>query len=200
MYVASDPLLGTGLATATGTFGPGSVSLRVADTLVTNGKFDRVIIVPLAIGGTGIVQWGTGGLLYNRTTAAMARLASRGITPGMTNVTFCFLWGQGESDGGTSAATYKTGINQVTAALFATGFNGRAFINKQTWLAGSVNATIQGAQWDGTVITGNVFQGANADSLTAGSRQSDNTHFTDAGMASLSALIITALAATGAPY
>src|SRR5882724_7979601 len=37
MYAAADPLLGTTLALPGGTAGPGSVSLRVADLLVTNG-------------------------------------------------------------------------------------------------------------------------------------------------------------------
>jgi len=201
MYAAADPLLGTGLAIPSASFGPGNVAMRVADTLVTNGKFDRVIIVPIAIGGTVVGMWGTGGSLSNRIPATMARLISRGITPGMTNVTFCFLWGQGESDTGTSAASYKTAINQVLASLFAAGFIGRAFINKQTWLGGVVNPTVQSAQWDPAVITGgSVLQGANADTLLAASRQPDNTHFNDAGMASLAALIVTALGASGVPY
>jgi hypothetical protein len=42
--------------------------------------------------------------------------------------------------------------------------------------------------------------GANADSLGAGSRQSDNTHFTPAGLASLTTLIVAAMAASGAPF
>src|SRR5262245_16246844 len=106
MYAAADPLLGTGMAFPGGGFSPGGVSLRLADLLVSNSKFDRVIIVPVAIGGTSVAMWATGGVLSNCITAAMARLASRGIVPGMTNVTFAFVWGQGESDGGTSQAAY----------------------------------------------------------------------------------------------
>jgi hypothetical protein len=171
----------------------------VADLLVTNGKFDRVIIVPIAIGGTSVAMWGTGGVLASRVPAAMARLASRGITPGMTGVTFAFLWGQGESDRATSQAAYAASLGQVTTALFATGFNGRAFINSQTWLSGVTNANVVAAQAAAANST-TIFAGANADSLTAGSRQADNTHFSDAGMASFATLIYNAMHASGAPF
>jgi hypothetical protein len=39
---------------------PGNASARVADLLVTNGKFDRVIVVPIAVGGTYVSDWATG--------------------------------------------------------------------------------------------------------------------------------------------
>jgi len=199
MYVAADPLLSCTLALPS-PYGPGGVSLRVADLLITNGKFDRVIIVPIAIGGTVVAMWGTGGALSNRIPAAMARLASRGIVPGMSGVTFAFLWGQGESDAATGTAPYVASINQVLASLFATGFNGRAWINLQTMLSGVTSATTRAAQSSGSVITGNVFQGADADSLNTTFRQADQTHFLDTGMASLATLIYNAMHATGAPY
>ncbi len=200
MYAATDPLLGVGLA-AGGTFGPGNIATRVGDILITNNKFDRVILVPICIGGTVVAFWGTGGALFSNTAATMARLAQAGIIPGMTGVTFAAIWMQGESDSGTGQSAYATSFGQVSAALLATGFDGRIFVNKETWLIGVVNANVQAAQ---VAIPNNstpgTWAGANADSLTAGSRQSDNTHFNDAGMASLATLIVAAMAASGAPF
>ncbi len=206
MYAAADPLLGQSIATPTGTFGPGGIAGRVGDLLITNNKFDRVILVTFCIGGTGVGTWsvpaGINSPLGNNATVAMARLTQAGITPGQTGVTFAALWMQGESDGGTGQVAYTSAFATISAALFATGFNGRIFVNKETWLAGVVNANVQAAQF--TSIPNNTtpgtWRGADADSLGAGSRQSDNTHFTDAGMASLATLIAAAMAASGAPF
>jgi hypothetical protein len=90
-------------------------------------------------------------------------------------------------------------LGQVTTALFATGFNGRAFINQQTWLAGVTNSGVRAAQ-AAVAIGSNIFLGANADSLNAANRQADNTHFNDTGMAALATLIYNAMHATGAPF
>jgi carbohydrate esterase-like sialic acid-specific acetylesterase len=205
MYAASDPLLGQSIATPTGTFGPGGIAIRVGDTLITNGKFDRVILVTFCIGGTGVATWSypiaTGQPLGNNPTAAMARLAQAGITPGMTGVTFAAIWMQGESDHGTSQVAYTNAFATISTQLFATPFNGRLFINKQTWLSGAVDTNVQNAQIAiPNSTTPGTWAGANADSLGAGSRQADNTHFTAAGLASLSTLIVAAMNASGAPF
>jgi len=85
--------------------------------------------------------------------------------------------------------------------VLATGFNGRIFVNEETWLSGVVNANVQNAQIAiPNSTTPGTWAGANADSLGAGSRQSDNTHFTPAGLASLTTLIVAAMAASGAPF
>lgn len=203
MYAAADPLLGASwMGTTLGGVGsnpsPGNIGTRVADLLITNGKFDRVILVPVAVGGTSVDMWATG-IVSNRITTAMARLESRGITPGMTNVTFAVIWGQGESDSGTSQADYTSRLNTVISNAAAAGFSGRWFINKQTWLAGSTNATVQAAQ-DAIPNGSTIFAGANADSLNAMNRYADNTHFNDTGMAALATLVYNAMHASGAPY
>ena len=205
MYAAADPLLGQSIATPTGTFGPGGIAGRVGDLLITNNKFDRVILVTFCIGGTGVGTWsvpaGINSPLGNNATVAMARLAQAGITPGQTGVTFAALWMQGESDGATSQSAYTNSFATISAQLIATGFNGRIFVNEQTWLSGVTTAAVQNAQIAiPNSLTPGTWAGANADSLGAGSRQSDNTHFTAAGLASLSTLIVAAMAASGAPF
>jgi Carbohydrate esterase, sialic acid-specific acetylesterase len=197
MYAAADPLLGASIGGDVG--GPGNIATRIGDLLLTNGKFDRVILVPLCIGGTSVATWGSTGPLFQNPAAAMARLSASGITPGMTGVTFAAIWMQGESDHGKAQATYTTIFATISSALFATGFNGRLFVNKQTWLSGVVDANVQAAQVaipNGTTI----FAGANADSLDATNRQADNIHFNDTGMAALATLICNAMHASGAPF
>ena len=70
------------------TLGPGNIAARIADTLVNNGNFNRVILVPMSIGSSKAAMWGdVGGAHFNRMPVGMARLAVRGIIPGMAGVT-----------------------------------------------------------------------------------------------------------------
>lgn len=207
MYVYTDPPLGStwaylafgGSGNTCGTLQScGSIGGRIADKFITNAIFDRVIVVPLAVGGSNIAQHDTTGPLYDRICVAMRRLAAKGIAP-VTNVTFAIVWLQGESDNGTTSVAYQAALNNVQSRAVACGFSGRFFVNKQTWVSGSVNATIQGAQ---TGIIDNVkfWAGADADSLNATNRIADNIHFNDTGIASLATLMYNAMHASGAPF
>jgi hypothetical protein len=200
IYAAAEPHLGTSYNGS----GPGLMDYRVADTLITNAKFDRVILVPMAIGGTNAAQWANGGVIQNLPCVAMARLAARGITPATTNVTFAADWGQGEAESGlsTTQVAYQGYMTQIATNLNACGFSGRFFVNVETWGGGAVYATVQAAQAAvvGTTI-GNVAitAGANLDTLNNTNRV-DTTHFNDTGSAAGAALKVTAWHASGAPF
>lgn len=183
-----------------GSFGPGNISVRVADLLVTNGSFNNVIIVNFAIGSTSMAQWVTA-QFTNRFTVAMLRLAAQNITPATTGVTFGLIWGQGETDNtlGTSQASYTAGLNTVLSAATTAGFSGRFFICKETWIFGSVSAAVQAAQ-TGIVNGTTIFSGGDLDSLNATNRQADNTHFNDTGAAAAATLVYNAMHASGAPF
>jgi hypothetical protein len=213
MYTYTDPPLGStwaylslgGSGSTCGTIATcGSVGGRIADIFISGdgtvpaSTFARVIVVPVAVGGTPIAQWDTNGPLFNRICVAMKRLAARGIIP-QTNVTFAILWGQGEGDHGTATATYKAALNDIQAQAVSCGFSGRLFVNEQTWLSGATDANVQSAQ---TSIVDNVkfWAGFNADSLSATNRQSDNTHFNDTGVAAFATGIAHAMHASGAPF
>jgi hypothetical protein len=196
IYSIAGPLLGAW----TGVGGPGNVSTRFADLLVTNGKFDRVILVPLAIGSASMADWTTG-LLAFRTTVAMRRLLARGITPSTPGVSFAFVWGQGETDniGGTTQAVYTAGLNALIAATNAAGFVGRYFICQMTYWEATTSAAVRAAQLaiaNGTTI----FTGGDIDTLTSASRQGDNIHLSDGGAGSAATLIYNAMHASGAPF
>jgi hypothetical protein len=131
----------------------------------------------------------------------MRRLASRNITPATPGATFAYLWMQGESDNlaGTTQAAYAAGLTTVLANAVAAGFSGRMFVCRESWINGTVAAAMQAAQV--AFVNGStVFSGGDLDSLNAGSRQGDNTHFNDAGMASAATLIYNAMHASGGPF
>lgn len=208
IYTATDPVIGAAPST---TASIGAPLLRVSDALVTAGKCARVIMMAIAIGGTSIDEWATG-FLSNRIGVAIKRLAARGITP-QTNVTFVLLWGQGETDGAlaTTSVAYQASFATMKANAAAAGFSGRWLVARQTFINGSSNATIQGAQ--AALVNGtDVFAGANGDALVGSACSgasacriaADGNHWTDAGSISYSTDAtngwVAALHASGLPF
>lgn len=194
LYSVSGPLCG---CTTYLTIGPGNVAVRIADLLVTNGKFDRVIICNVAMGGTAVSDWATG-FCSERVPQVMRRLASRGITPATPGVTFAMVWEQGEADVGiTSQIDYTSRWNTFYANYVAAGFSGRTFVNLETTPGDTTSGVrlAQAALANGTTI----FQGGNWNNISAGNR-ADGTHFNDTGAALGAVAVVNAMAASGAPF
>jgi hypothetical protein len=181
-------------------YGPGHIGYRIADKFLTNGIFDRIILVFTAIGGSTYTDHTTGPL-KDRNVVAMRRLASRGIVPGMTGVTFGYVLGLGETDNslGTNQATATAGLNGIVSILLGAGYSGRIFITKETYAGGVVSPAIQAAQasmWNGTTI----FSGGDLDSLGSSYRNTDNLHWNDAGILAAGDIVFNAMHASGAPF
>lgn len=197
VYNVTGPLLGATLNTTVGSPGFGNISVLIADTLVTNNKFDRVIICCTSIGSTRADMWGNdGGVYSDRLPGVMTRLASRGIVPGMTGVTFACLFDLGEQDlfEGTTQSAMIASLNGVVSRLQATGFNGRIFIPLESNLLETSNP-IRAAQ--AAVRGGRVFAGGDFDAIPD---RSDGIHWNAVGGAAAAAAVVSAMAATGAPF
>jgi hypothetical protein len=182
VYRIQDPILG-----ASGT--AGSMVSRLAGELVSGGVHQRVIMIPVAIGGTSVAQWAPGAATLNhRIRVAILRARQQGYP-----VT-AIIWEQGQGDLGTSAPSYTASFYQVMDTAIGMGVTSPWFVAKDTFSAGAVDATIQGAQtalWGTTYRGVNIYQGADADSLTgAANRQSggSDAHLTDVGNAALAVL------------
>lgn len=198
IYSIGGPLLGADMPGASN--GPGNIAARIADTLITNANFNRVILVPLAIGSTSAADWATG-FLADRIPCAIRRLSSRGVTPATTGVTFGLIWLQGEQDTAlaTSQSTMTSELNTIILNTFNAGFSGRFFVTQTSYTVGSTSTAVTAAQ--AAVVNGTtVFSGGNTDAIGSSGRQSDNIHWNDTGAASVTSTIITAMHSSGAPY
>jgi hypothetical protein len=177
-----------------------NVATRVADMFVNKRIFDRIIVVPIAVGSTTIAEWTTGDFA-GRFAVAMRRLAAGGITPSTPGVTFAAVWGQGESDNyeNTSESAYRQGLDMLVESVFSSGFSGRLFVNIETRLAGRTSPEIQTAQR--AVVNGtNVFQGADWDALGKAYRSSDDTHPGELGAPVFALTLFKAMRASGPPF
>lgn len=194
LYDAAGKALGTQDA------GEACIAQAVSDLLITNNRFDRVILAPVGISGTPISAWDNGGVLEDRLPLTMRRLMSRGLTPGTAGLEFAFLWMQGEADksGGTPQAVYQASWENLKTNLINAGFSGRMFITTETWSLGTTSATIQAAQ---AAVRDNitVFDGGNLDGLDNTQRY-DTTHFNDSGVLNAAITIEAAMHASGSPF
>ncbi|HZP98320.1 MAG TPA: sialate O-acetylesterase [Reyranella sp.] len=183
-YVAASPLLG---ATGEG----GEFLTPLADRLIEDGLYDRVLIVAAAVGGTPIVRWQKGGDLNEHALAVLKAL------PTGYRVTEV-IWHQGESDRdlGTSGAAYRASFASLLGTLRDAGVDAPVFIGITT-ICGT-------AQGDGTdleraqaalVDNRSVFLGVNADALLdAGDRQADHCHLSASGQRKVAAAYAAAIA------
>lgn len=165
VYAATEPVLGCE------TYGSdqtrGNIFVQVADQLISAGVFQRVILIPIAIGGTPVNLWTTP--FGDRLMVAFRRAQAVGLT--VTGV----LWMQGEADPGNTQAVYQADLASVIAKPRAQGFAAPWFIGRCTYFTGTTSAAVRAAQ---TAIVNNVdiFAGADTDTLTAAYRY-DNGHF-----------------------
>jgi hypothetical protein len=203
IYKAVGPLTG-----ATNGSGPGigNPLEPLGDSLVTNGKCSRAILMSAGIAGTSIIDWSTG-TLAGRPAVIMARLKQRGINCGTANVVCVVILGDGETDSfnSMSTATFLTGLTSLVAAFNAAGFSGYFLSSQETCClnAGAPWANIQTAQW-GTTPTGiintgatnPICKGANVDALKGSNCNGANACTQDGTHPTLNGIIAMATDAT----
>ena len=182
LYAATEPLLGC--ETYNLEQSRGNIFTQVADHLITAGIFQRVILIPIAIGGTPVNLWTTS--FGDRLMVAFKRAQAVGLT--VTGV----LWQQGEADVATSQASYAADLATVIAKPRAAGFNAPWFIAKCTYFTGTTSAPVRAAQT--AIVNGtDIFAGPDTDTLTSAYRY-DNGHFNSTtGAAAAAALWKTAI-------
>ncbi len=199
VYNALDPPLGVSLNS-----GGGFPLMPMFDDLVTVSLFDRILIVPICIGGTSAANWATGNQ-SDRVGVALSRLRAKGWVTG-TNITVIVLVLQGETDNtnGTTQASYAASWNASIASSRALGFSGPWFFAKETRSSGAVSSAVQTAQTctgtDCIINNGSsVYTAGDLDAISGSTcgglacRQGDDTHFSNAARATISTTIRAAL-------
>lgn len=181
-YSGSDPALGASGNMASWLF-------RFADLVIDAGLYSRVVMVPVAVGGTSILNWAPGGIIADRLGAAIARCANVGLP--ITAV----LWQQGEADTSMATADYKTNLRATIAAARSRGLAAPWLIGMSTYRGGVTSPTVRAACAD--VVNGvDIFSGADTDGLTGLSfREPALIHFNEAGINAVAGLWRDAVAA-----
>jgi Carbohydrate esterase, sialic acid-specific acetylesterase len=177
--VATEPLMGSD-------GDGGSPWVAVANDMVEGRIFDRVLLVPVTLGGTGMTRWRMGGDLYALAESTLRRLALAGIPP--THV----LWVQGEAerhDGSryrrNGGADYFDGLQELIN-LVRRYSQAKVFVSPTSSCQNEHLGPAPEIRWAQTEIvrenSAGVFSGPDLDALNRPEERTETCHLTEAGM------------------
>ena len=176
LYTAKDPLMGT---TGKG----GSVWTRLGDKLIDSGLYDKVIFIPIAVGGSAIERWAPGGDCFKRLQQTLQALDNQHIR--LTHI----FWHQGETDNllNTSGEKYKKhldGILQTLRKYQSADFyiSVASYHSAATAEPLGVDSVIRNGQKEFINENKCVLVGPDTDTIIHAIHRHDSVHFSDFGM------------------
>ncbi len=174
-YAAEDPLLGSE--------GDGnSIWTRVADLLVADHAYDRVVLATFAINATSIADWSETPFFRQRIARITADLRTRGLAPSHV------LWFQGEADqlARTDADAYVARFDALLGAVRAQGLSAPIYLSLTSVCQSPPDPAIRGAQQRLLTRPG-MRAGPDTDTIGYADRW-DGCHFTPGGRAAVARL------------
>jgi len=170
-FVAASPLLGSnGFA--------GEYWTPLGDQLIESGAFDRVILAPVAVGGSRVAQWASGGDLNATMKPLVAALVSRYR---VTHV----LWHQGESDLmlRTDVDAYRRAFLSFAASLRVLGVDAPIYVSKATRCGPGWKTPnpVRTAQQELVDTQPGLKSGVDTDLLLEAQDRYDDCHFAESG-------------------
>jgi hypothetical protein len=177
-FAAADPLLG---ADGIG----GSFATRLGDILIQAGRYDRVILVPLARGGASLSFLNDEGA--ELTTNGIAKLKEAGLTP--THI----LFQQGERDAisTTTAEQYASLLHQLVKRFRAAGFDAPFYLSRSAkcdYVEPNNMAAVRAGQLSAVNEALNIRPGPDTDTIGNEGRSPDGCHMNEAGTLANAAL------------
>jgi lysophospholipase L1-like esterase len=189
VYQSVEPLLGC--TTNQALPASGNFFTRVADTLITNAVYARVIVEPISVSGTLFADWAVGGAINGRIAAAYKRMTAVGLTP--TGI--YIMLGVNDTNAGTGQIAATASLNSIISTIRALNSTVPIFVPKHSIFGLVTSAAVQNAQAAVLDSPGKVYSGGDMDTLTAAGNYWDNTHFNATGAAAAAALAVTAITA-----
>lgn len=188
LYRARDPLLGCNEE-------GGNFASRMGQLLVSCGRWQNVVILPIGVCGTAIAEWIPGGHLHHRIVVAAGCLRAAGL------VTTAVLWGQGEADAvpGADGELYRSSLIRIIDALRTLGIASPVHVAVSTFCntTSDGNAAIRAAQRSVVSTPDGIFAGPDTDRLGIAYRF-DYCHFTDEGLWKVAEMWAEAICVTAA--
>jgi len=176
LYRAKEPLLGPD--------GSGnSVWTRVSDMLIDSGLYKKVIIIPIAVGGTSVKCWSDGDCRI-KLEKTLDYLQKDHIP--LTHI----FWDQGETDNvdKTTKLQYKERLKKVIKIIRDRKFDAPFFASITSYFPYNndnpmgINPIITSAQNEVINEMSDVKHGPNTDSLNLAYYRYNMVHFTDKGL------------------
>jgi Carbohydrate esterase, sialic acid-specific acetylesterase len=173
-YKAVEPLLGP---SGQG----GNFATRLADMLIERQLANRVVLAPIAMGGTTVEQWAYEGVFNRRITASIRRLYDAGLSADY------ILWHQGEGNLGTGDSggrQYRKNLLEVVASFRTYGANAPFFVALATRCAKSPHpnaVNVRDGQRTAAIGQLGIFVGPDTD-LIGPEHRYDHCHMSESGL------------------
>ena len=163
----------------------GSFATRLGDILIQAGRYDRVILVPLARGGASLSFLNDEGA--ELITNGIAKLKEAGLTP--THI----LFQQGETDAvsTTTAEQYASLLHQLVKRFRAAGFDAPFYLSRSTkcdYVAPNNMTAVRAGQLSAVDEALNIRPGPDTDTIGNEGRSPDGCHMNEAGTLANAAL------------
>jgi hypothetical protein len=186
-YVAKDPLLGA-------TENRGNFAGRLGDMLIEHGDYDSVLVAPIAVGGSRIEEWTTGGARHRRLQIAIKRATGAGLT--FTHL----LWHQGETNAtyDPDGDIYQACFMNIHCAVRSYGVGAPIFVAQATIANGPPNETIRRAQRAVVNSSLGILPGPDTDQIGPEHRF-DGCHMTESGLIKHAEMWLLCLSNHGSP-
>ncbi len=181
-YVARDPLLGSSINRS-------NLLTRLGSLLVERGIYPRVLLVPVAHGGTSAQDWTPAGWMFPRLQLAIDRLRDSRIA--ITHI----LWQQGEAEAALDspdAAQWTRDFMSTLGAIRASGVDAPIYVAQCTISHNDANPIIRAAQRGVVDAAAKILPGPDLDQIGFDGRF-DRGHFNAAGLQRAAELWYTAL-------
>ena len=148
------------------------------DILIQDGRYDRVIFVPLARGGASIAYLNNEGA--ELITNGIAKMKAAGLTP--THI----LFQQGETDAvsKTTAEEYASALHQLVMRFRAAGFDAPFYLSRSTkcdYVGPNNIAAVRAGQLSAVDDALNIRLGPDTDTIGNEGRSPDGCHMNEAG-------------------
>ena len=143
--------------------------------MVGYGTFARVVVAPIAVGGSSVKRWAPGGDLDDRIAATLRSLEATGLPP--THV----LWHQGETDVRMPGAEYGEHFRAMLEAARADGLDAPVFVAQASICKNQGSDELRRAQRELAQLPG-VHEGPNTDALDRFRWRRDLCHFSGPGL------------------
>jgi Carbohydrate esterase, sialic acid-specific acetylesterase len=170
-YAAKDPLLGASIDRS-------NVLTRLGDLLVERRNYDRVLLLPIAHGGSYASEWSPNGRMFPRLEWTLEQLREKPIR--ITHI----LWQQGEAEAAASKPNAEEWMRHFTAtagAIRALGVDAPIYVAQCTVCGNDPNETIRVAQRTVVNQVSGILPGPDIDAVGRDERY-DGCHFSAVGL------------------
>jgi Carbohydrate esterase, sialic acid-specific acetylesterase len=170
-YAAKDPLLGASIDRS-------NVLTRIGDLLFERGNYRRVLLVPIAHGGTGVQDWSPDGRMFPRLDLTLEMLKERQIR--ITHV----AWQQGESEAykpNPDAEVWMHHFMAMVRAIRTADVDAPIYVAQSTICCCDANETIRSAQHRVVNPAAGILPGPDIDLIGRDERY-DDCHLSATGL------------------